>query len=190
MSSDLRDQIYNNLNLKDTNELLEIWQENNRGDWSDLAFGVIAEILQRRLAQLPPQDEAIYIHSDPEDNGGADEDEVADPDNKFLDEDNTPVFYKPRDVLFLVNRLQWAALASVVLSVVIFYVQQFQNLQVTYSSFFLRAPQFAFIGTLLALGFIALEGVVVFLGTYLPLRALAVVLNILMEMEFNSRNAR
>ncbi len=60
MSDDLRDQIYNNMNMRDTDELLDIWQTNNRYEWTDTAFDVIRQILQQRIGQLPEQDEPVY----------------------------------------------------------------------------------------------------------------------------------
>ena len=60
MSDDLRDQIYSNLNMRDTDELLEIWQSNNRYEWTDTAFEVIRQILQQRIGTLPEQDEPVY----------------------------------------------------------------------------------------------------------------------------------
>lgn len=55
MSNDFRKYLYNNLNQKSTEELIEIWQENDREEWSDIAFESIQEILQNRLETLPPQ---------------------------------------------------------------------------------------------------------------------------------------
>jgi hypothetical protein len=55
MNDDLRTQIYNSMNLKETDELVEIWQQQNSKEWSDLAFDVVEEILRDRLGELPPQ---------------------------------------------------------------------------------------------------------------------------------------
>jgi hypothetical protein len=56
MDKNLRKQIYNNMNLRETEDLVEIWQENNREEWSDLAFNVLSEILIDRLGKLPKRD--------------------------------------------------------------------------------------------------------------------------------------
>jgi len=53
-SDSLYDQIYKKLQEKETEELLEIWQENNRDEWSDNAFAAIYEILLERLGSEPP----------------------------------------------------------------------------------------------------------------------------------------
>ncbi len=55
MDNNLRKQIYNSMNLRETDDLVEIWQENDRKEWSDLAFSVIREILINRLEELPTQ---------------------------------------------------------------------------------------------------------------------------------------
>lgn len=62
MSDDFRKQIYNNLNLKETDELIEIWKKNDRVEWSELAFDVLRGILQQRLGELPSQDEPVFEH--------------------------------------------------------------------------------------------------------------------------------
>jgi len=55
-SDSLYDQIYKKLQEKETEELLEIWQENNRDEWSDNAFAAIYEILLERLgSEIPSQ---------------------------------------------------------------------------------------------------------------------------------------
>lgn len=58
-SDPLYTQIYKKLQEKETEELLEIWQQNNRDEWSDNAFTAIHEILLERLGSEPPQQEAL-----------------------------------------------------------------------------------------------------------------------------------
>lgn len=43
------------MRLKETDELLEIWSENDRLEWSDIAFAAIHSILLERLGNVPPQ---------------------------------------------------------------------------------------------------------------------------------------
>ncbi len=50
-----RSQIYARMQEKDTAELLEIWQENNRTEWTEEAFDAIRAILSERLGQVPEQ---------------------------------------------------------------------------------------------------------------------------------------
>lgn len=59
MNIDLRKQIHISLRQRNTDELIEIWQTNNRMEWSDMTFDVIREILQERSVELPPQNEPI-----------------------------------------------------------------------------------------------------------------------------------
>jgi hypothetical protein len=54
-SDSMYDEIYNELNLKSTDELLEIWKSNNRKVWSGTAFKAIQKILLERLGSVPPQ---------------------------------------------------------------------------------------------------------------------------------------
>ena len=47
--------IYERMDQKETDELLEIWENGNREEWTDMAFDVIKEILLKRLGKVPPQ---------------------------------------------------------------------------------------------------------------------------------------
>lgn len=53
MSDNLRDEIYRNLKLKETDDLLEIWREGDPEEWDEGVFEIIRDILQERLGQLP-----------------------------------------------------------------------------------------------------------------------------------------
>ena len=64
MSENFRNQLYRNLNQKETDELVEIWQTNNHIEWTEMAFDVIQEILQERQVEFPPQDEPITEESE------------------------------------------------------------------------------------------------------------------------------
>lgn len=55
MDDHLRNQIRNNLLLKETVDLLEIWQKGSRDDWTDDVFEIVKEILFDRLGYLPDQ---------------------------------------------------------------------------------------------------------------------------------------
>ncbi len=55
MDHEFRNQVFKALNLKTTDELIEIWQTNDRTEWSDAAFDVIQEILRNRIGKVPPQ---------------------------------------------------------------------------------------------------------------------------------------
>ena len=53
MDENLRARIYDNLNFKETEELQEIWQNQDTDEWNPEVFPIIQEILQARLGQTP-----------------------------------------------------------------------------------------------------------------------------------------
>lgn len=71
--TDLRTQIYNNLNIKETEELLEIWQEQDTDEWRPEVFEIIEQILARRLGYTPSRELENSPSSIPEQNGIQDE---------------------------------------------------------------------------------------------------------------------
>lgn len=63
MSDPLRTQIYTNLIIKDTEELLEIWHSGDTSEWNEAVFEIVKEILIERLGYVPPQsNEAQVLH--------------------------------------------------------------------------------------------------------------------------------
>jgi hypothetical protein len=188
MSDPIYRQIYNTLNLKTTEELIEIWQTNDRVDWTDTAFDVIREILQERLGELPPQNDAIYEHGEGwlENETNEFEDEVNEKDLCNLE--NEPAFYEPRQVLKLETWLNWLAIAMVAISAILNLLDLGTWHQII-RSYYMNSSLWDLISWLIAfiiIGFyIMLQGLIY----YFVLKALASILNILMEMEFNSRGA-
>ncbi len=55
MNNSIRGQIYNNLISKETEDLLEIWQNGDPTEWDAEVFEIIKEILLERLGYIPPQ---------------------------------------------------------------------------------------------------------------------------------------
>lgn len=55
MDDVLRELLSRNLNLKDTEELIYIWEEHNTEEYRKEAFEIIREILLDRIGYLPPQ---------------------------------------------------------------------------------------------------------------------------------------
>ena len=53
MDDRLRAQIFNNLNLRETDDLIEIWQTRNVEEWDEETFNIIEEILLARLGSMP-----------------------------------------------------------------------------------------------------------------------------------------
>lgn len=182
MSSSLRKQIYNNLNIKETDELVEIWQENNHVEWSDDTFSVIQEILQERLGEIPPQDEPILEYTDDQENDIEDE-----TDFEFLiDDENPPAFYNPYEVLRLGKWLQWAAIAAIVASI-ISSLRELQYTQRIVLGFFMNNIEMNTVAWLIAIVMFVFAVGLQCILIYFPLKALSSILKILMEMEFNSR---
>jgi hypothetical protein len=181
MSNNLHKQVYNNLNLKETDELVEIWQKNDHVEWAEDTFIVIREILQERLGELPPQDEPILEYVD-DDKDNEDEVEV----DFLIDDENPPEFYNPHEVLRLEKWLYQAAIASIIASVVtnLLGVTQMQGLVL---SFFRGEMEWDFVAWLITIVIfifaVGLQGIII----YFPLKALGSILKILMEIEFNSR---
>ncbi|MCP4141705.1 MAG: hypothetical protein GY755_15770 [Chloroflexi bacterium] len=52
-SSTLSSAIYRNMQLKETDELLQIWMLNDREEWSDEAFSIVHDILVERTGDAP-----------------------------------------------------------------------------------------------------------------------------------------
>jgi hypothetical protein len=178
MSDDFRNQIYASLNLKETGELLEIWQKNDRIEWSDTAFDVIREILLRRLGawSLPHQNEAIIEQDEEGDGTSIDEDE----------EENEPVFYDPLKVLSEETWLRRAAIASIIV-IILGAFQQISRIQQSLMSFFSIYPILYYSVLLIVLIGMVLAVIALCVIVYFSLNAFASILKILMEMEFNSR---
>ena len=49
----MKAQIQDNLRIRETDELLEIWRRGDHQEWTDLAFEVVREILLERLGEIP-----------------------------------------------------------------------------------------------------------------------------------------
>ncbi len=52
MNDNLRNEIYSNMNFKETDELIDIWEQHNLDEWTDVAFDVIEEILRIALVNF------------------------------------------------------------------------------------------------------------------------------------------
>jgi len=187
MSDNLRKQVYESLNRKETDELIKIWIINNHVEWSETAFDVTKEILEQRLGDLPIQNEPIFEHVEQEiddNDGGASFD-------KFIDPHNAPAFYKPKEIIRINTWLNRVSVAAVAITIIVGIPELFrlQRIVLSYSYSMGNNPQWNFVSWLIALiigGFAtALQCFIV----YYSLKALASILKILMEMEFNSRTS-
>ncbi len=185
MNRSLRSQIHSRMNLKDTDELINIWQANNRTEWSDEAFNVIKDILKERGKEIPDQNEPIYEINDQADLI-KDEDGLDEWEAKLLDDENQPELYDTLEVLAFRDNINKIAIAVLV----VYTLLGITNLNIVDS--LLRgipvSPSDALnllLNDLLTIFAYGLQIVV----TYFPLKALTHILRILMEIEFRSRKA-
>ena len=172
MHSNLPQHIYNTLNLKETDELMEIWKQNDRVQWSQETFDALETILQERLGQLPPQNPAILEFSD---------------ESEYLPiDENQPEFYDPHKVLQLVKWLRQAAIISVIAALIsnLISLPQLQKLILSYFMDSVEKNVLAWLIAIVTFIFTAgLQSIII----YFLLNGLGTILKILMDMEFNSR---
>jgi hypothetical protein len=176
MSNDpIRRHVYAYLSEKSTEELLETWRKNDRFEWTGLAFDVIQELLIEREADIPGQNEPIWEYR------------AKDAINDDLEEPT--IFYKPGQVVRLCEWINRVIIAAPVL----FYTQELIRLPGYVDLIRAYLPDF-FIRDLLAWVFALIYTNVVvvigFLFIYFPLKGLATVLQILMDMDLRTRSSK
>jgi len=182
MSNELRKQIFNELNLRETDDLLEIWQTNDHAEWSDDTFQVIEEILKSRGEEIPKQDKPVYEHIEED----KDEDlDFSDLEIKIIDDENPPDFYNPFDVIKTRKQIEMVARIMVVLIVIYSLVNYSTSFRIVQG--FSPANPNSLIVYIITFLMIILNAAIGTLTIYFPLTALSRILTILMEMEFNSR---
>ena len=183
MNDSLRNQTYRNLNNRETDELLDIWQKNDRVEWTDTAFDVMKDILMERLGEVPAQGEPIYEYA-----GGEDDESYGfcEFELKIIDDENPPEFYDPFDVLRISKYLDTVAIVAVIVSLLSF-IPAFWQFKDTFDSLFQNILFLDFLPFVLSFGLTVFETVLQIIILYFPLRALSHVLRVLMQMEFNSR---
>lgn len=181
MNDNLHNQIYNRLEIKETEELLEIWQTNDRVEWSDLAFEVLEEILKKRVKNIPSQNEPILEYQESEGN------DLEDWEVSLLDKKNQPEFYDVLEVLNLKDNINKIANITIVIYIVL-AIANFQFMPELVQGYIPSLDELPRILWSLFLTIIATGIDIAIL--YFPLKALSYILRILMEMEFNSRNAK
>ncbi|MCD4673471.1 MAG: hypothetical protein K8R77_12475 [Anaerolineaceae bacterium] len=183
MSSDVRKGIYNNLNQKDMDELLAMWQTNDRVEWTEEAFDVMQEILQARLGEVPSQNKPVLEHV---------KEELFDEDalEQIVGDQDPPVFYKPKEVLWLDTWLKHAAITAAVISFIKVLLNLGTTHDIVFSYNFSGGVAWEVVSWLIAIVVSVLGAYLQIVLVYFPLKALGAVLKILMEMEFNSRGVK
>ena len=176
MTDELRKQIYENLDLKETEELVEIWRTNDRVEWTEQAFDVVREILKDRLGKLPKQNEPVFKHITP------------DPDDQI--DENAPILYKPREVLWLEMWLNRAAIIAVIASIFPSLLELNRMQGIVWGYFANYNGEFnplSWVITIIVfVSSVVLQSIII----YFPLKALGSILKILMQMEFKSRGVK
>lgn len=189
MSNGLREQIYNNMNLRETDELLEIWQTNDHVEWADSTFDVVKELLINRGVEVPKQDDPIYEYDEEDGKESGEESySLSDVELKIIDDENPPDFYDPFNVLKLVRWIDTATKAVVVV-VILYNLVRFPTFINMVRSYFNENPNSLVVYFLAFLG-MALNALIGIAVTNFLLKTLSQLLRILMEMEFNSRKAK
>jgi hypothetical protein len=182
MSDDLRQQIHANLDLKETEDLRELWQTNDRVEYTETAFDVLREILLERLGELPPQAEPVLEHLESE---PVDESDEAECWGKFTGRQNNPAFYEPRQVLWLVKWLNRAAI-GLIFATVLPSLLEMPRVQRSVLALFMGNVEWNLVAWLITLVVFAFAMALQSIVLYFSLNALGTILKILMEMEFNS----
>jgi len=96
------EQIYQRMNERETEDLIEIWQKHNREEWTEDAFEAVKAILIERLGKLPEQN--------PEDN----EDKVK------RDQENAWEYPSDKKLIKLADASEW--LSTAIVGVTIIYL--------------------------------------------------------------------
>jgi hypothetical protein len=176
MSNSLRHQVYNNLNQKPTDELLAIWVRNNRDEWSEMTFELIEIILKERGEEIPPQNQENPRDAHEQITGERDD-----------DENGSPVFYNPQKALRIIDWLEWAAIASLIFISIQGIIQSWPVVSSWFSMPHIANANLIGVGIGLLILIVTIFSAIL---SYLTLRAVAYILKILMEFEFNSRGVK
>jgi hypothetical protein len=181
VNDELRRQIRDNMEGKETAELIEIWRTNDRVEWSDMTFEVLKDILHQRTGDIPEQDEPVLDYAEHE---ALLDDGLEEWETRLLDNEDQPDFYDTLEVLTLKDNIDKTARAVIIVNLVL-GVLSFRFVQDALTGMFpsLDVLPRILIGLATSLLGIGLQIAIV----YFPLKALAHILRILMEMEFNSR---
>lgn len=183
MNDKLHEQIYRNMAIKDTEELLEIWRKNDRVEWSDTAFNVIKEILTERHGEIPHQDDPIIEHPEVE----VEEYEFTEEELAIIDDHNPPEFYDPFEVLDISHKLRKVA-KYLAIVVALYNLLLFGSSRNIVSAYFQQnLNQNLLLINVLAMFVTILNMAIGVAISYFPIIALSHILKALMQMEFNSR---
>jgi hypothetical protein len=176
MTDQYRKSIFDSMDQKETEELVEIWQKHDPDEWTETAYDVIEEILRARLGKLPQIRTVVSNEKS----------RLEDEADKFYSDEYHPEFYNPKKVLNLekwINYAIYIAIASVTLQ----KISQFDVYRAASSSYIHSLDYTNFLVILLAIIMMIFDVAFYWVLIYFPFKALKKILQILMQMEFNSR---
>lgn len=169
--------IYNNLSLRETDELQNFWLKHNENEWTPIAFDVMEKILMERLGELP-QEESILEAPVLTTNLNRRRNSLE--ELKTIVSDNDPVFYDPDKVTLLVK---WIFRFMNIL-IVLFGIQFLYNVIYYFS---IRSPFSSWTDILNYFGLDFITLLISISIVFVEYKVMGYVLKILREMEINSR---
>jgi hypothetical protein len=173
MTDPLRDSIVEAMTMKETDELVKIWQVHDPEEWTETAYDVIAEILQDRLGEVPPITGMV-------------EKEVEEEEIPECNGERSPEFYDPSKVLKLEKWIDYAIYVSIA-SAFFSVISQSSTMYSLVGSYFNYRPEFNVLVVFISILIVVLQLAFDFVIVYFLFKALKYILQILMEMEFKSR---
>jgi hypothetical protein len=193
MNKDFRQRIYNNMSLKETDDLLRIWFENNRDDWSDIAFEIIEEILIERLGKIPSIEDStiqtlLQSNQEKEDTAAEELDNLTLAMDQIKETGHITVFYDPNEVI-QIKRFINKGLIYVIGALILFSLIKAPEMFNIIHSFFSHDPKWILLAITLTFFMFVLCVTFECFIYYIGFKSLSSILGILMEMEFSSRKS-
>jgi hypothetical protein len=171
MNSKYYQQVYSSLELKETDDLVEIWKRNDRKEWTDEAFDAIRIILIDRLGSLPDQRTDKEEFNDSSDSSGV--------ENQII-----PAYYSPDKILRLCKIMDIVAPVSVFVYLLANYQTFIQQILPLFQPYDDKSAN------IIQLSLLILNLAVYCAILYLALRALSSILRILLQMADNSQKTQ
>lgn len=129
----MKSDILASMQLKSTEELIEIWKNNDQSEWTNDAFGVVADILLERLGSLPEQDKPIEEISD-----------IDSPSEKLLDD-----YLRKERLVDLVDFVFYLGISPAIICILFIAVSLFAILSPRSITVVGSLPWYVIVGTVL-----------------------------------------
>ncbi len=163
--------IYSNLNRKETNELLNIWTEQNKNEWTEIALEVVKQILLERLGEIPEISQTSLPIKNQRKN------------IEQINSENPPEFYDPLQVWRLEKSL--AIASKIMIGIIVIY--SILNYKNTYNLVWPYFMEDRVMVSAISIFIVVINILVVVCIIYFPMKAFGKILRLLMQMEYNSR---